>query len=373
MKGKKIFSAALSLSLAASLCLAGCTSAAAEDSSVSSGAAPSVPPAEEAVGAPAQTTVDVPIGDPLAPPEEPVYTIAQQHQPDLVRVQGTVSVDGDRILVTNRNEWAEYPEIVLSLAEDTLILNAVDGGAMAAEDLREGEDVYAYVSPAMTRSLPPIATAAVILAAIPADYGVPAYSTVEQVNVWEGRTSVLMSDDVTYSMSDAELLAGPGFDGNTVTLDDITPGCGLLAWYDMLAESFPAQAWPSKVMVIPSPYSAWAVLEPGRLAVNGGEVALTAAEQPYVEGETLMVPVRAFAEALGCEVVWNAERPEQIAVRGEGTEYLLTLGSDRAATGDGGGGTALTGALTARGGVAFQPADDLLNLHNVRAEGLWPV
>ena len=46
MKGKKVFSAALSLSLAASLCLAGCTSAAAEDSSVSSGAAPSVPPAE---------------------------------------------------------------------------------------------------------------------------------------------------------------------------------------------------------------------------------------------------------------------------------------------------------------------------------------
>ena len=212
-----------------------------------------------------------------------------------------------------------------------------------------------------------------ILAAIPADYAVPAYSIVEQVNVWEGRTSVLMSDDVTYSLNDAELLAGPGFDGNAVTLADITPGCSLLAWYDMLAESFPAQAWPSKVMVIPSPYDAWAELEPGRLAVNGTEVELTAAEQPYVEGETLMVPVRAFAEALGCEVIWNAGRPEQIAVRGEGTEYLLTLGSDRAATGDGGGGTALTGALTARNGVSFLPADDLLNLHNVRVEGLWPV
>lgn len=373
MKGKKIFSAALSLSLAAVLCLSGCTSAAADDSNASSGAAPSVPPAEEAVSAPAQTTVDVPTSDPLAPPEEPVYTIAQQHQPDLVRVQGTVSVDGDRILVTNSSEWAEYPEIVLSLAEDTLILNAVDGSAMTAEDLREGEYVYAYVSPAMTDSLPPITTAAVILAGIPADYTVPAYSIVEQVNVWEGRTSVLMSDDVDYSLSDTELLAGPGFDGDTVTLADITPGCGLLAWYDMVAESFPAQAWPSKVMVIPSPYSAWAVLEPGRLAVNGGEVELTEAEQPYVEGETLMVPVRAFAEALGCEVDWNAEQPGKISVWGEGAEYLLTLGSDRAATGDGGDGTALTGALTARNGVSFLPADDLLNLHNVRAEGLWPV
>lgn len=373
MKGKKIFSAALSLSLAAVLCLSGCTSAAADDSNASSGAAPSVPPAEEAVSAPAQTTVDVPTSDPLAPPEGPVYTIAQQHQPDLVRVQGTVSLDGDRILVTNSSEWAEYPEIVLGLEKDTLILNAVDGSAMTAEDLREGEYVYAYVSPAMTRSLPPIATAAVILAAIPADYGVPAYSIVEQVNVWEGRTSILMSDDVTYSMSDAELLAGPGFTCGTITLADITPGCGLLAWYDMLAESFPARAWPVKVMVIPSPYDAWAELEPGRLTVNGTEVELTEAEQPYVEGETLMVPVRAFAEALGCEVVWNADRPEKISVRGEGTEYLLTLGSDRAATGDGGDGTALTGALTARNGVSFLPADDLLNLHNVRAEGLWPV
>lgn len=365
MKGKKIFSAALSLSLAAVLCLSGCTSAAAEDSNASSAVMPSVPPAE--------TTVDVPTSDPLAPPEGPVYTIAQQHQPDLVRVQGTVSVEGNRILVTNSNEWAEYPEIALSLAKDTLILNAVDGSAMAAEDLREGEYVYAYVSPAMTDSLPPITTAAVILAAIPADYAVPAYSIVEQVNVWEGRTSILMSDDVTYSMSDAELLPGPGFDGDTVTLADITPGCGLLAWYDMLAESFPAQAWPVKVMVIPSPYDAWAELEPGRLAVNGTEVELTEAEQPYVEGETLMVPVRAFAEALGCEVIWNADQPENISVWGEGAEYLLTLGSDRAATGDGGDGTALTGAVTARNGVSFLPADDLLNLHNVRAEGLWPV
>ena len=365
MKGKKIFSAALSLSLAAVLYLSGCTSAAAEDSNASSAVMPSVPPAE--------TTVDVPTSDPLAPPEGPVYTIAQQHQPDLVRVQGTASVEGDRILVTNSNEWAEYPEIALSLAKDTLILNAVDGSAMAAEDLREGEYVYAYVSPAMTDSLPPITTAAVILAAIPADYAVPAYSIVEQVNVWEGRTSILMSDDVTYSMSDAELLPGPGFDGDTVTLADITPGCGLLAWYDMLAESFPAQAWPVKVMVIPSPYGAWAELEPGRLAVNGTEVELTEAEQPYVEGETLMVPVRAFAEALGCEVIWNADQPENISVWGEGAEYLLTLGSDRAATGDGGDGTALTGAVTARNGVSFLPADDLLNLHNVRAEGLWPV
>ena len=373
MKGQKIFSAVLSLSLAAVLCLSGCTSAAADDSSVSSGVAPSVPPAEEAVSAPAQTTVDVPTGDPLAPPEELVYTIAQQHQPDLVRVQGTVSVEEDRILVTNSSEWAEYPEIVLNVAEDTLILNAVDGGAMAAEDLREGEYVYAYVSPAMTRSLPPIATAAVILAAIPADYGVPAYSTVEQVNVWEGRTSILMSDDVTYSMGDAELLAGPGFTCGTITLADITPGCGLLAWYDMLAESFPARAWPVKVMVIPSPYDAWAELEPGKLAVNGTEVELTAAEQPYVEGETLMVPVRAFAEALGCQVLWDPARPDKIAVRGEKTEYLLILGNDRANTGDGGSGTALTGTLTARNGVSFLPADDLLDLHNVRVEGLWPV
>ena len=92
-----------------------------------------------------------------------------------------------------------------------------------------------------------------------------------------------------------------------------------------------------------------------------------------MEGETLMVPVRAFAEALGCEVLWSADRPQQVSVCGEGAEYLLTLGSDRAATGDGGDRTVLTGTLTARNGVSFLPADGLLNLHNVRVEGLWPV
>lgn len=44
---------------------------------------------------------------------------------------------------------------------------------MELSDLKDGETVYAWVGPVMTLSLPPQATAILILANIPADYGVP--------------------------------------------------------------------------------------------------------------------------------------------------------------------------------------------------------
>ena len=56
-----------------------------------------------------------------------------------------------------------------------MILDAVNGYPVLLDDLEDGSTVYAYVGPAMTMSLPPQATAHLILANIPEDFGVPQY------------------------------------------------------------------------------------------------------------------------------------------------------------------------------------------------------
>ncbi len=67
---------------------------------------------------------------------------------------------------------AEKQDVILNLSDETLILNAVDGLPVAAEDIQDGEMAYVYVSPAMALSYPPQFSAYVILTKIPADYRV---------------------------------------------------------------------------------------------------------------------------------------------------------------------------------------------------------
>lgn len=52
---------------------------------------------------------------------------------------------------------------------------------MELSELKDGETVYAWMGPVMTLSLPPQATAILILANIPADYGVPQYYEISAV------------------------------------------------------------------------------------------------------------------------------------------------------------------------------------------------
>lgn len=61
-----------------------------------------------------------------------------------------------------------------------MCLDAVTGEPMELSDLKDGETVTPG-GPVMTLSLPPQATAILILANIPADYGVPQYYEISAV------------------------------------------------------------------------------------------------------------------------------------------------------------------------------------------------
>lgn len=299
----------------------------------------------------------------------PGFQLPQQRTLDPVELYGTVTSVLENGLLLARGD--EKGDVVLHVSEKTAVVDAVTGERRGLEDVKESDTIYAWASPAMTRSLPPQTSAMVIVCNIPQDFHVPTYLEVQRVSRKEdGTVSALTSGSIVLHMSeDTELFAYQTKD--TVGLDSIQPGAKVLAWYSMVAMSMPAQTTPSKVMVFPYDYAGWLSLNGvDDVAVNGEKLELPAV--PYVEDEELMLPVRSLAEALGCEVTWSAERPDQIEVEKDGRSlYTLTIGGDTAVV-EGDMVTELTRTVTAREGVTSVAASDLASLHDLKVES-WGI
>ena len=303
--------------------------------------------------------------------EAPAYELVQRGETFPTRVWGAAVELGDMSLtLENSNESDPYQKVVVNVEEDTLILDAVTGEAKTFDDLRTGETVYAWVGPDMTKSLPPISTGRVILCGLPADYAAPTYAEVESVTETESGADVCLNNDVVLHLNaDTAYLAAPGWEKETVSAADIVPGTRVLAWYSVVTLSLPAQASPSKVMVFPSDYDGWVSTNGLEVTINGETLPLEGASAAKVENGRLMVPVRALAEALGCEVAWEPYT-NQVTVTRDGVEcYHFTIGGDQAAKGDVTVG--LVAPANAVDGVTFLALDDLIVLHGLKLSDGW--
>lgn len=255
------------------------------------------------------------------PPAEGV--LDQASNPVSVQVWGTVTkLEGGGIQVKN-DSTVGINDIVLHISEDTLVLGATDGMPVALEDIKDGDMIYAYASPAMTRSLPPQSSALMILTNIPADFKVPAYYQVTDVM----SISTLMSENniinttvetdqgvtLHFTLTDKvdeegnrqyiqtdEVVFTPYLTKNVVGPQDLVPGSKILVWSDY-------EGNPTKVMVFPYGYTGHVkVFETGELRVNDQIISATALKG---QDEILRLPVRAVAEAAGLTVAWdNATR-----------------------------------------------------------------
>lgn len=228
-------------------------------------------------------------------------------RPGPVRVWGTLTwLDDGGLLVENSSEDA-LSQVILH-GESIICLDAVTGDPMDIQDLENGDTVYAWAGPIMTMSLPPHATALLILGNIPEDYAVPQFyeicSVTPQVTAaiypppamtW---TEVTATDGTTLKITDEATLT-PYLTKNIVRLEDLIPGTRILVWSD-------AQGEPEKVLVFPYEYRGYvSVAEDGVVSINGA-----AAEQKAkttADGDTLL-PIRAVAEALGMSVRWDAKQ-----------------------------------------------------------------
>lgn len=101
-------------------------------------------------------------------------------------------VDADFIVV--KPEDGSYPEIRLNIGADTLLLSNKDGKAVRLADLKAGDRVYVYYSPAMTRSIPPQSYMSLLLTDV--DEGTPArFWTAEAVEADASGDLVITTDN----------------------------------------------------------------------------------------------------------------------------------------------------------------------------------
>lgn len=292
--------------------------------------------------------------------EEPASGAPARMAP--VRVWGKVTrLDSGSLFLQNSDENDPNREIVVHLAEDTPIVDAVSGLPLAAADIKDGDTVCAWVGPAMTMSLPPQASAAVVAANIPADGAAPQYYEITGLD----QTATITiypappRTEVNLPVAGGEVLRipvsaqiSPWLTKNTVTLDDLTPGSRILVWRD-------AKGGVSRVLLLPNEY-------------RGYLLAWTGAASVFMNGEVLpvskkganghLLPIRAVAEAAGYQVDWAAGKGA--VVTDNGTLVFSALpGAAVARTA--GGERGLTEPCLFENGVTYLSAGDLASLLNL--------
>lgn len=159
---------------------------------------------------------------------------------DPIRIWGPVtrtdagSEDVKFLSMNNQSGLSYDGELQITVSNVyTRILDAVTGLPYPYEDIRAGETAYAYIGPAMTMSLPPMANASLILCNVPAGYKVPDYIKVESLS-WNSSKSqaTLTATNGSVYIIPKNCETTPYLSSNIVTLDDLTPGSSCLLWSD---------------------------------------------------------------------------------------------------------------------------------------------
>lgn len=283
--------------------------------------------------------------------------------PAPVRVWGTVTRQEDgSLLLQNSDEGDPYREIVVHLAESTPIVDAVSGLPMADSEVKDGDTVYAWVGPDMAMSLPPQASAAVVIANIPADGAVPEYyeitggdhtaviaiypappRTAVNLPYAGGGSGYFLHIPITAQIS-------PWLTKQIATVDDLVPGTRVLVWRG-------ADGGISRVQMLPYVYQGYILANGAAIdTIVNGEVLAVNGKPQYHQ---VLLPVRAVAEAAGYQVDWVDGRGAVVSRNGE-LVFSVLPGAETAQTSD--GAWDLTRACEIENGVTYLRAADLAQL-----------
>ncbi len=233
-----------------------------------------------------------------------------------VRVWGTVKkLENGALELKNSDEKDAYNHIILHLRETTPCVDAVLGVPVSMAEVKDGDTVCAWVGPAMTMSLPPQSAALAVVVNLPADYAAPQYYRVIGEGSSDGKAmSLPVAGGETLAVPlSAEVK--PYRTNNYVTVEDLVPGSQFLAWQEDGAVR--------RIVLLPYEYR--------------GRCMLNAAGDVFVDGEKLdvsakaagsgLLPVRAVAEAVGCDVTWV--KGQGVVVRsGDDTLFTVLPGGD---------------------------------------------
>lgn len=152
-----------------------------------------------------------------------------------LRIYGPVTIlEGGLYSIDNQSDVSMSGEIIINtLAETTYILDGVSGMPVKGEDIKDGDILYSYISPAMTRSLPPMTFAAIIFTNVEEEAKAPEYVEVKSMvtDADTSRAVLTAVDNTQYTLTD-DCNIFPYLTRDIVTLDDLTAGKECVVWTD---------------------------------------------------------------------------------------------------------------------------------------------
>ena len=145
-------------------------------------------------------------------------------------MMGTIVSVEDGQLTMHRQDNGFDEDVVITIAEDTKVLDAENGYPVELSDLKEGNTISAYVDEAMTLSLPPIANGLLILVQAEG-YDFPRYTKVKELMAanTEGERILTAENGINYMIT-AETRLLPYLTRNIVSEEDLTEGTEILIW-----------------------------------------------------------------------------------------------------------------------------------------------
>ncbi len=220
-----------------------------------------------------------------------------QPLPYSIGVAGEItSINEEQITITYQDEAGTMQELVLNITANTPCLDNQTGEAVALGTLAVGDEIYAYHSAATTFSLPPQSAALAILTNV--GKSTPAHlHKIEQTDTNDGFRFLADHGSIWVRVTEESELK-PYLTRMIVGTDTLMPGSFVLAWYDQVALSLPAQATATRIVYLTQPEASGEIT----LQINGKTIEETA----KIEGGVLMMPLRAVAEELGYTVGWDA-------------------------------------------------------------------
>lgn len=238
-----------------------------------------------------------------------------QSVPKELQMAGSVTGrNGDMITITNDNKKTD--SVALHITDDTFVIQNGTGYYLNGFDIREGEQVKAWYGPVLTRSLPPQGKADAVIAGEQNGRPTFTYFNIGKVEPQEnGSVRVLNVNESQYVTIFPQVYPD---------VAELKAGDKMLLWYEFTTMSMPGQATATKAVLLKQGHADINIsTTAGVIAIDGKELA----DVKLVEkNNTLYVPLRQVAEALGYTVTWNGDAQTAVVYDGP-RSAVCTIGS----------------------------------------------
>ena len=175
---------------------------------------------------------------------------------------------------------------------------------------------------------------------MPQDMGCPMYHEVEAVTEQDGRLTITTDNGGLLLHVNEETQCVDYATGKAVDPAHLKEGGRVMAWYDIVLTSYPGQAGPSCLMLLPEVEEQTSADQPAEATELADGTALSIVLEGDMvlpvkgsyENGAAMVPVAAAAKALGYEVTYTPGQdgaPALVTVESETFRVNLNIGQEQ--------------------------------------------